>query len=299
MSHGARSRLAARGERPASHQGRRGSWVAVALLALAWPVPAGAHGTVHELIAAISLEIVAAPGQADLYLKRAELHRIHRDWETASADCDRAADLASGRADVDLCRGLIAYEAGRLPAAERFLARALKTQPDHFRVGLTLARTLVALGRPGEAAEAFTVVVRQDPRPDLFVERARALEAAGRLAAARRGLEEGLSLFGPLATLQLCGIEIDLRLSDYESALARVETLQQQTTVQAPWLVKRGEILEGAGRRSEALEAYRGAVADIERLPPHRRGTRAMRTTASEAREAIARIEAGARRPAP
>src|SRR2546428_1170647 len=90
-----------------------------------------AHGDLHERIAALSEQIADAPGNARLYLQRAELHRQHEDWTAALADCDKAAELDPGITDVDLLRGRTLLECGQpreaLPVLERFLIKF----PDH------------------------------------------------------------------------------------------------------------------------------------------------------------------------
>src|SRR4030095_10208910 len=53
-----------------------------------------AHEGLHEQIVAITAKIRLDPTNASLFLKRGELHRLHRDWRRAAADYNRAARLA-------------------------------------------------------------------------------------------------------------------------------------------------------------------------------------------------------------
>src|SRR3954468_20383167 len=60
---------------------------------LAFSAAAFGHGDLHERITALSEQIAAAPGKADLYLQRGEVYRNHEDWDLALADYDRADQL--------------------------------------------------------------------------------------------------------------------------------------------------------------------------------------------------------------
>src|SRR5678810_237149 len=84
--------------------------ICVALL----PSFVNAHEGLHEQIAAITAKIKRDPKNASLYLQRGELQRLHRDWSRAAADYDRAAGLQPSLKIVDLARGKMLFEAGRL-----------------------------------------------------------------------------------------------------------------------------------------------------------------------------------------
>src|SRR5688572_33256037 len=57
----------------------------VLVVCLVITLPLAAHGDLHERIAALTKQIDDAPTNAELYLKRGELHRAHRDWKLALA----------------------------------------------------------------------------------------------------------------------------------------------------------------------------------------------------------------------
>src|SRR5262245_7785095 len=71
------------------------------------PLPGLAHGDLHEQIAAATSQIEKNPKNAELYLKRGELHRAHEDWDAALADYERAAILNPKLIVVDLARGKV------------------------------------------------------------------------------------------------------------------------------------------------------------------------------------------------
>lgn len=51
------------------------------------------HGGLHEAIEAVSAVIARSPGDAALFLRRAELRRLHQDWQAAEADYAHALAL--------------------------------------------------------------------------------------------------------------------------------------------------------------------------------------------------------------
>jgi len=259
------------------------SYLLLACLALGLgaPAPAEAHGDIHEQIAALTKRIARDPKNATLYLRRGELHRVHREWNAALADYRRARVFDPNLAAVDLCRGRMLLEADRPKPARHSLERFVKRHPEHAEGRVTLARVLVRLGRRLSAAENFTraIALSTEPKPEYFMERAQALAAQGsaHLEEALAGLDEGIEKLGSLVTLQLLAIELELRGKRTDAALARLEKIAPQTERRESWLARRGEILEQAGRHREAREAFAAALSALESLPPQRRQNKAMR----------------------
>ena len=263
-------------------------------LALACPREAAAHSDLAEQIAAVTARLEGEPRRADLYLKRGELHRAHRDWALALADYDRAAVLDPGLASVDLARaalGLAADTPGAaLAAIDRFLAR----QPDHAEGRALRARILTRFGRPLEAAEewARAIAASSRPRPEYYLERAHALVAADRrVDEALATLDEGIRRLGSVVTLELAAADLEIERARYDAALARVDRLAASAPRKEQWLLQRGEILERAGSAAEAREAFAAALRAVETLPEARRRTRAVEDIETRSRSALQRLE--------
>jgi tetratricopeptide (TPR) repeat protein len=270
----------------------RAATILLMLAGVAWARPAAAHGSLHEQIEALSRRIARGPASAALYLQRGELRRAHRDWDAALADYDAAVRLDRGLAAVDLCRGLLLLEAGRPAEGRASLDRFLTRHPDHARARVARARASMRLGEPLVAAADLdhAIAHEQPPPPEHYLERARALAAAGRPGEAARGLEEGLRALGSVVTLQLLLIDIERQRGHVEAALARLDEARTSSPHNAAWPVRRGELLEAAGRGSEARDAYAKALAAIASLPPERRQVRATVALAQEAQAALERL---------
>jgi len=249
---------------------------------------AHAHEGLHEQIAAITAKIKRDPKNASLYLQRGELHRIHRDWGRAAADYDRAARLKPDLTIVDVARGKMLFESGRFPSAKFVLDRFLSQQPNHFEGLTTRARVLAKLGATADAIKDFTRAIAQSPEPELYLERAETtLRDEKHIDEALSGLDEGIKRLGPIVTLQLPAIELELRRQNYEGALSRLDLIAAQSERKETWLVRRGEILKLAGRDEEARAAFNAALVAIESLPPARRQSRAVTALQVRARSAL------------
>ena len=263
----------------------------VALAVLLAPALALAHGAFDARVAALSARIEEQPS-ADRYLERSVLYRGHGDLAAALADLERAERLDPTRTDLGLHRGRLALDAGRPEQAVAPLQDLLAEAPDHPEANLALARGLAELGRSRDAAAHYTRAIEAAPVgiPSHYLERADVLLAAGEPQVALNGLDEGLSRLGPVVALASRAIEIELARGRVNAALVRLDRLASHASRQETWLARRAEILEGSGRRAEARAAYAGALAEIERLPAHRRATPAMAQLESRARDAVARL---------
>ena len=249
-----------------------------------------AHADVHERIAAVDQQIQREPNNAKLYLKRGELHRLHRDWDAALADYHRAAELEPGSGEVLFLRGRMLLEAGQPEKAKRELDQFLESQPDHREALLTRARALASLGEGASAARDYTRVIASltQPTPEYYLERAKALEASGQayIEEALGGLDQGIAKLGPLVTLQLYAIDLEVKREHFDAALDRLDVI-------APWLrperhlQRRGEVLLRAGKPDEARTSLSEALALLESHPQSRRRTSSSRTLEAHLRSII------------
>lgn len=275
------------GSHPAKHGVSRLAGAAVLVVSLALPFPLLAHGTIHEQIADLDQRIATSPADAELYLRRGDLHRRHRDWAEALADLDRAAGIDPRAVEVHFVRGETFLDSGRPEDAERSLARYLSLLPDgpehHGRRASALllrGKAAAQLGRQLAAAGDYRRAVDLAPRagPQAFLDCARAFDAAAGeyLEAALRCLDDGLERLGTVVSLERQAIELELRARRFDGALARLDRLAGVSPQPYPWWVERGEVLEQAGRPDEARQAFLEAREAIGRLPPGRRGSRAV-----------------------
>jgi tetratricopeptide (TPR) repeat protein len=196
------------------------------------------------------------PDNAGLYLKRGEIYRLHGQWQAAEADFDRAERLNPALFAVDLGRGKLFLASGRprraLPALNRYL-------------------------------------LRQKDAPEAWLTRARAWAAARRWREALNSLDEGVRRLGPLVSLELAALEIELRQKLYDDALARLDRVAANTPRRETWLARRGAILLQARRPREARQAFAEALKLLNTLPHARRNVAANQDLERQIRSGLRR----------
>ncbi len=261
---------------------------------LLWSAGAAAHDEPSNQIAVLTWQIAAEPGNAVLYLRRGELHRLDRELAAALADYARARRLDPGLVVADLGAGRALLEADRPGEAKRLLERYVRARPADAEGRLELARALVGLHATNAADAQYgrAIALTPEPRPDLYFERARLLQAAGRLSAAIRVLDDGIVRLGQLASLEELAIELELARRNPDGALARLDRIFPPGARQEARLVRRGEILAAAGRSTEARETFRRAQRAIESLPPRLRQTRAVQKLEGRMRSSLESLRA-------
>lgn len=249
-----------------------------ALIVCLLVAPLYAHEGIHEQLEAATRAITSEPRNAALYLKRGELYRLHKEWKNAERDYDRARGLEPELHAVELARGRMLFDSGRARDAIAPLQRYVRAIPSDANGHTALARALVAANRTSDAVKEFELALAGQADPDLSLEYAAALNAAGRRDDALRYLDS----LPPLVTLQLAAIDLELRAGNAEGALRRVDAAMAGASRKEEWLERRGDLLVKLGRAAEAKAAYQAALDAMSTLPPERRRTRA--ATAMERR---------------
>lgn len=279
------------------------AWTVLLLAAL--PPFALAHDDPDRQLQDISRQIETHPGDATLFLRRAELQRFRRDWSAGVADLQSARRLDADLAAVDLALAGLLHDADNpqaaLPAVDAFLA----ARPDHSAAHLLRARILLKLGSRREAIREFTRGIDLERtadgvapalQPDDYLDRARAVAAEGDTSfdEAIRGLDEGLLALGQPITLQLLAIELEEQRAHWDAALARLAALEARANRKETWIARRGDLLVRAGRPGEAARAYAAALAAIDALPDRLRSHRTVTELSASLRTRMAGLSSPA-----
>ena len=279
--------------RPSSpgHPTRRPRWATGWLLAAALAGPLGAHGDDQRVLELLTAELARAP-DADLHLRRGELHRHLRDWERAEADYAAAARLAPELAVVAYFRARARLEAGdpagALPAIDRFLA----AEPGSPEGWFLRAEIHAVAGRTAAAAAdcARGIERAPEPRPEHFLRHARLLAGGGDRGAALAALDAGLERLGPVVSLVEQAIALELERGAPDVALRRIDVVLANAPRREGWLFRRGEVLERAARPAEARGAYAEALAALLGLEERLRDTVPMEKLERDLRRALGRL---------
>jgi predicted Zn-dependent protease len=253
-----------------------------------------AHPGVDERVEGISRQIAADPDDAELYLRRGELHTEDGHFHAARHDFRRAERLDPSGVRVHLFRGAMWLEAGDPRRAARELGRFLVAEPHHARARLQRARALAQLGRKqaavAEVTRALQDAERVDAEPYLF--RGRLLHEIGRTDEALASVDAGIEALGPVVVLVEFAIEVELDRGHTEAALDRVASLPQRARHSPHWLGRYGDILHAAGRDAEAIVFYVAAQVVLGNLPPARRNSPAMAAIGADLEDRMRRLGA-------
>ena len=266
-----------------SHRVLAGLSAVLGLVLAVVPLSIPAHSGVHEQIEDLTRRIAADPGNPQGYLLRGDLYRIHGDRDRALADFGKARQLGTAAAGAELGLGRTRLEQGSPRQALPYLNRALARQPDNVLALVTRAKSYRALGKPLAAAADYSRAIGNfpgpgKPLPEYYLERARALAAAGdpHIGQALQGLDEGLQVLGSIHSLARYAVELETQRGNYDAALQRLDALLAGATRREFLLLERGDILVAAHRDREARQAFLAARAAIAALPPRHRHTRAV-----------------------
>ena len=242
-------------------------------LTLLAPQYAAGHPELSVVQTAVDEQLAARPDDPTLLIRQGQLREEAQDWDGALVSFTHA--LAHG-ADADIvgaARAHVFLAAGFPRMAKLEYDTLLARRPDAYDLLFERGRVQVALRNVQAADQDFTraIAAMRAPRPEHIIVHAQAWLAEGNKEAALRALDGGITRVGPLPSLQLTAVDLDIELERYDSALARLDMLLRQTPSNEAWIVRRAEILQRAGRTDESRREFARALQQIEARPLQRR----------------------------
>ena len=263
----------------------------LAALLLLIATTAFSHDELAEQVHAITLQIARAPNRAELYFQRGELYRADSHWKQAERDYRKAKELAPGMAATDLGLGLLYLNSGRLHESKQALDRFIAHQPDHAQARVARGHVFSKLGNRMNAVGEYSKALMLHPDPEIYIEKSQLLLSENKLEEALIAIDQGIRTLGPIVTMELFAIDVELRLEHYDQAVQRVDRIAAQSERKEAWFVRKGEIFEQALRNEEARKAYLSATEAIADLPPSRKNTGYTRELEERIRHALERLE--------
>jgi tetratricopeptide (TPR) repeat protein len=252
---------------------QRLGFVGSLLVALGAPFPAAAHGPGQHEILEITEQLASGGARAELYAKRAHIYQNNEMWREAMADLESAARMDSQNARYDLERANLAVAAGEYLRALDFIELYLLRRGDNTVAALIRARAYRALGQFQQAEDSYSAALANlagydgRPMPEWYIEYADTLLLDDKTHDALQVLQLGIDRLGTLSVFQVKAAELEGELGLYDSALARIEQLLNQSQRKDLWLARRADFLALAGRDEEARQSYGQAYAALKQLP--------------------------------
>jgi len=252
------------------------------------------HPDLEMRIEMANQQIELFPDDAGLYFERGQLNMQHEDWDGAVADFERVLQLTPDFDGARVARGVALFKAGWVRSAKVVLDSYLQDYPEDATALLTRGRALAAVGEHLQAARDLNraILFVSDPKPDYYLELAGEYVLGGEehVGDALKVIDAGIERFGPLVTLELVAIDLEIKLARVDQALARLDLVAAQSQRKERYFVRRGEILEAAHRDGEARSAYQAGLEAIDELPLRLQRNKATKALQSQAREGLARL---------
>jgi tetratricopeptide (TPR) repeat protein len=236
-----------------------------AFLAVLLSVPAAAHPGLHHDIARATEAIDREPARADLYVERAYLERLGEEYDNALADLDQARKLNPAEIRVAAERGMTLSAMGRYAEADveltRFLAKGGGTAP----VFAERAKARERLGNKRAAVADYASAIALQPNMEFYVARGTLQESLGDLAGAADGYRDGIARLGDAVNLDLALIRVETSRKRFDEALSVIDRQLARSAIKTDWYLRRAEVLEAAGRTSEARTEREQALLEANR----------------------------------
>lgn len=270
------------------------AFLLLALLAsfalLLGPSEARAHGAAADRIAALGEELARFPDDPRRLFERADLLVEHGDHTLARTDLDRIDRLAPDQFPTGYVRARLLSDEGRPAEALARLEQAGPRFASDPRLLLLRARLRREVAGAAAAAPGYLAAWNslQPRRADVALEAAEVLEQAELSDGAEAVLREGIEHAGRVPSLLIALIDLLSRRGRPADAVPWAEAMEQRAARPEPWIARRAELLEQAGRADEAAAVWRALAERLARLPNLERGSPAL----AAVREKLARRSA-------
>lgn len=225
-----------------------------------------AHPEIEDALRRLQTQISAAPAEARLYLERGELYAQVGDTISADANFHVAATLNPNLPRLDRAQAALELAQHRPAAALRILNRALLLDPHDAEARILRARAWSASGDRASASRDYATALAQlaQPSPEIYLDYA---ACAGDAIEAIRRLDAGCERLGDVPALLDRALQIEESAGRIDQAVARLDRIIAGVERPESWLKRRGDLLQRAGRDSEAHASYAAARETIRRLP--------------------------------
>ena len=236
-----------------------------------------AHPAIEQQIQEINRALAAAPADAGLTLRRAELFFQHAQYKDALDDLAAVERISPGTPDLAYRRAKIYREMKRFDEARALLEHYVADQPANASAQRLLSRIYRDLGQFDQAVESGRKAIQSSirPSPDDFLELAALQRSGAGNAAALQTIEQGISKLGSIVTLQLAALSIEEQTGLFDAALQRIDALKSAGVQEESRLVWRARVLAKSGRDQEARENCLQAKKALLAQAPQRRATAA------------------------
>lgn len=258
---------------------------AILLLLLLTTAPLAGHGFVDEEIAEVTRRLETKPGDVDLLMRRATLHRAHKDYAAAKADLLAVQKGSRRHSEALLHLASLERGQGNLAAADSVLARYFTMGGEAPEAYREKARLNAAQKRGKAAAGSWLKYLSlvQQPTADEFIEAAKAINTSGDPSTARLTVQRGLERYPASIPLHREAAFDELSLGRKAAVVKRFAGLRERYPTLLPRLFHEEGMLWLAGGHPEtARHRFESALASLDQLPTTKQSQPGLRSLRAE-----------------
>lgn len=250
------------------------NWLLLILLVVCLPRVVSAHGAYHDVVAALLARLVETPEDTELRLQLATAHVEHGEWQACLDEVGKIEMLAPGLHQTRSLSGRALAGLERFDEAEPLLDAHLAANPGDPVALAARARVRLRRGRIEAGIGDYQAALRVPAKAELYVEAVEALRRNGRAKEALALAAEGVERCDGDPALLVCAYECAGELGEIDAAVGFLGRLEKAWPRPEPWMQRKAELLEDAGRKPEAAAAWRTlhdhlvALPNLERSQP-------------------------------
>lgn len=226
------------------------------------------RGDTQAAIEAYGIAIRNQPSDEWGLRRRADDYRRLKQYDRALADLTAAGEIAPGDADLYLQRANILMQKGDRAGAAAEAARLSAMKPATSYAHVAAANLYSALDNRDAAMREFDLALAVEPAPYIYINRALA-RPSGDVAARRADLEAATKLDPTMVQAALALSALETRAGRFDAALAAIAPALAKTPNDADLLLRHGLVLTARGDTALAdkdFAAARSAMTDAEQF---------------------------------
>jgi len=232
------------------------------------------HGLIDEQIEEVSRKLAAQPGNQELLLKRAELHRVHEDFQNARADLQKLTQADRPYRPALLTAAKFERSQSKVPQASQAIKRYFELGGNDSEAYREKARIETLQKNHKSAALSWQTFLSKEKSPSMqdYHDGAISMLSSGEPDEARKILKHALAIFPRGIALHHGLAECALTQKDLTETKAIFSKLRGHYPQLLPRLYyQEGKIWQKYHQKIEAQSAYQAALAHLEMLPARKR----------------------------
>jgi len=238
---------------------------------------------IHRLDHLVQQADSTSPDVFPLLLRRADLHRRDANWNAALDDYQTIATIQPDNPGMLLGITQLYLDQESFLAASQWSGKLLKKHSNHIQALMMHARAHAGLGNLSIVTGLYgrAIDLMEHPKPEHYLEYAGAVLQSGSESSAAQAIaivDAGAMKLNHPVSLHSFALEQELQSEQFEAAVMRIERVVAINPRLWPWHLKKVELLVSLRRVNEACFALKMLENDMQKLPPQRNNTPAMRS---------------------